>query len=58
MIDNEVKKQFGSWTVFSKHMGKNHSNFKRTIEQNIDRLNSWINPLGLEIKIVHKKQKA
>lgn len=57
MIDKEVKKQFGSWTAFSKLQGENHKNFKRKIEQNIERLNKWIEPLGLEIQIALKKQK-
>ena len=30
MIDEEIKKQFGSWTAFSSHLGKNPKNFKRT----------------------------
>lgn len=53
-IDSEIKKQFGSWTAFSTHLGKNPKNFKRTFTGLIVKLNAWLLPLNLEIKIVPK----
>ena len=55
MLDTQVKKQFGTWTAFADSMDENPTNFKRKILQNIARLNSWLSPLGLEIKIILKK---
>jgi len=54
MLDEEIKKQFGSWTAFSVHLGKNPKNFKRTFSGLIVKLNAWLSPLNLEIKIVPK----
>ena len=56
-LDEQIKKQFGSWTAFSLFHKRNQKNFKRTFKQNIDKINSWLAPLGLEIQIVLKKQK-
>lgn len=57
MLDEQVKKQFGSWTAFASLQNENASNFKRKIEQNINRLNKWLEPAGMQIQIVLKKQK-
>lgn len=57
MIDFEVKKQFRSWTAFANSQGENPSNFKRKILRNIERLNIWLAPLGLEIKVSAKGKK-
>lgn len=58
MIEEKIKKQFGSWTAFSLFHKRNPKNFKRTFEQNIKKINGWLEPLGLEIQIVLKKTKA
>jgi hypothetical protein len=50
-INNEIKKQFKTWAAFSRHLGKDPSNFKRTLFQNIEKMNSWIKPLGLELQL-------
>ncbi len=57
MLDKAIKKQFGSWTAFANSQGENASNFKRKIEQNINRLNKWLEPVGMRIQIVLQKQK-
>lgn len=57
MIDKQIKKQFGSWTAFCSKYGHDHKNFKRKLFANIDKINNWIEPLGLEIQIALKKQK-
>lgn len=57
MLDKQIKKQFGSWTAFSLFHRRNPKNFKRTFEQNVEKINGWLEPLGLEIQIVLKKQK-
>jgi hypothetical protein len=54
MLDETIKKQFGSWTAFSLHLEKNPKNFKRTFNGLISKLNTWLLPINLEIKIVPK----
>lgn len=56
-LNENIKEQFGSWTAFASLQNENSSNFKRKIEQNIDRLNKWLEPAGMQIQIVLKKQK-
>jgi len=58
MIDKQIKKQFVSWTAFCSKYGHDNKNFKRKLLANIDKVNSWIEPLGLEILIALKKQKS
>jgi hypothetical protein len=57
MLDEQVKKQFGNWTAFSNSQNENPKNFKRKILNNIERLNRWLEPAGMQIQIVLKKQK-
>lgn len=54
MLDETIKKQFGSWTAFSNFLGKNPKNFKRTFLGLVEKLNTWLDPLGLELKVVRK----
>lgn len=56
MLEEIIKKQFGlgGWTAFSNFLGKNPKNFKRTFNGLINKINSWLSPLNLEIKIVPK----
>jgi len=56
MLDENVKKQLKSWTAFAKVFNQNPKNFKRRILQNIDRLNKWLEPLGLELRLVVKRK--
>lgn len=57
MIDKQIKKQFGSWTAFCLKYGHDSSNFKRKLIANIDKINSWLEPLGIELQMVLKKPK-
>lgn len=57
MIDKKIKQNFGSWTNYAEFQNENPTNFKRKIMQNIDRLNKWLEPAGMQIQIVLKKQK-
>ena len=57
MIDEQVKKIYGSWSNYADVQKENPTNFKRKILQNIDRLNKWLEPAGMQIQIVLKKQK-
>jgi hypothetical protein len=50
-IDKEVKQQFKTWLIFSQYLGEDKSNFKRKIASNMEKLNKWVKPLGLEITI-------
>ena len=56
MLDEAIKKQFGSggWTAYSNSLGKNPKNFKRTFTGLIVKLNVWLLPMNLKIKIVPK----
>ena len=56
MLDEAIKKQFGSggWTAYSNSLGKNPKNFKRTFTGLIVKLNVWLMPMNLKIKIVPK----
>jgi hypothetical protein len=54
MIDSEIKRQYGSWTAFCLKFSYDKSNFKRKLYQNFDKLNKWLEPLDLEIKVYKK----
>ena len=57
MIEKQIKKRFGTWAAFCSNIGHDKSNFKRKLFSNINKINNWLGPLDLEIKIVLKKQK-
>jgi hypothetical protein len=52
MIDKQIKKQFGSWTAFAKFHERNPTNFKRTLFQNIEKINNW----ELRSKLLKRKR--
>jgi len=56
---NKIKQtainKFGSFRQYAISIGKNETTFTRTLESNLNKLNEWIEPLGLEIQIVLKK---
>lgn len=54
-IDKQVKKQFGSWVKFEKSSNQPEGNLKRKMSRNIDRLNKWLEPLRMEIRISKKR---
>lgn len=54
LIETRIKQLFKTKAAFAKSQGENPSNFKRKIFRNIERLNKWIVPLGLEVKIIEK----
>ena len=56
MIDKEIKQAGHTWKSLSEFLGENPSNFKRKLLQNIEKLNRWIEPLGLEIQIAPKTE--
>lgn len=58
MLDNQIKKQFGTWTAFCAKHGHDHKNFKRKLLANIDKINIWLDPLGIELQMVLKKPKC
>lgn len=57
LLDKQVKEKYKNWTAFSEQQGENSRNFKRKILQNIERLNKWLEPAGMQIQIVLKKQR-
>lgn len=56
-IKQTAVKKFGSFRQYAISIGKNETTFTRTLKSNLQKLNEWIEPLGLEIQIVLKKQK-
>ena len=58
MIDKQIKKQFGSWTVFCLQNGHDHKNFKRKLLANLVKINKWLEPAGIEIQMVLKKPQS
>ncbi len=57
MIDEIVKKEFGSWKAFCEATGQDSTNFKRKLLANIEKLNKWLEPLDLEVQIINKREK-
>lgn len=58
IIDQQVKKHFKSWSAFERETkGLSWNNGKTRINKYINMLNGWLDPLGLEIQIVLKKQR-
>ena len=56
IINQEVKKKYGSWAKFCRKNAEDPTNFKRKILRNLYKINCWIEPLGLTIKIIHKNE--
>ena len=56
MINEQIKKQFGSWTAFCAQHGHDKKNFKRKLLANIEKINGWLDPLDLEIQIAAKRK--
>ena len=43
-----------NFSDFATKIGKNKTNFKRTIIQNLTKIDKWLNAIGLEINIKQK----
>ncbi len=56
MLDEHLKRKNLTWRKYSEDLNQNPSNFKRKITQTIERLNKWLEPLGLEVGIKKKKK--
>jgi hypothetical protein len=56
MIDKEIREAGHTWKSLSELLGENPSNFKRKLVQNIDKINSWLEPLNLQIQIAPKSE--
>jgi lambda repressor-like predicted transcriptional regulator len=55
MIDKELKEAGHTWRSLSKILGESESNLKRKLVFNFNKVNKWLEPLGLELKIVSKE---
>lgn len=51
-IDHYLEEKGYNWTTYSDKMGKDPKNFKRTMIQNIKKINEWLFPLNLQIQIL------
>lgn len=56
MIQEKIKQSGHTWRSYSKLLGENPSNFKRKLVQNIEKINSWLEPLNLQIQIAPKSE--
>ena len=50
-IEENVKNMYGSWTEYSRVIGKDKKNIKRQIASQIHRLNKILDPLSLEVSV-------
>jgi hypothetical protein len=57
IIEETAVQKFGSFRRFCIETNQDYSNFKRKLFTNMIKIDGWLAPLGLEIKIVLKKQK-
>lgn len=56
-IEEKLKVKGESWKSYSDKIGQDSSNFKRKLSQNISRLNSWLELLGVELTIQEREEK-
>lgn len=54
IIQETAEQKFGSFRRFCIETGQDYSNFKRKLLANLIKVNKWLEPLGLEIKIEKK----
>lgn len=54
MIDKEIKESGQTWKSYAESIGQNPSNFKRQLIKHVEKLNAWLSPLNLQIKIAPK----
>ena len=57
IIEKTAGQNFGSFRRFCIETNQDYSNFKRKLLANLVKIDAWLEPLGLEIKIVLKKQR-
>lgn len=56
MIDEHLKKKKLTWKQYSHDLGEESSNFKVKFMRYVNKLNKWIEPLGLEVSFKRKKR--
>lgn len=56
MIDKKIREDGHTWKSLSELLGENPSNLKRKLVQNIQKLNKWLEPLDMQIKIAPKSE--
>lgn len=55
IIEEAAANQYGSFRRFCLETGQDYSNFKRKLTGNLQKINGWLAPLNLEIKIAPKR---
>ena len=53
-VEDKLKAKGWTWVKYSLEVGRDASNFKRMLVSNIEKINGWLSPIGLKIKIVKK----
>jgi len=56
-IEETAIKKFGSFRKFCIETKQDPTNFKRKLLANLTKIQTWIEPLGLEIQIAVKRKK-
>lgn len=54
-IEQKAIEKYGSFRKFCIENGYDYSNFKRKLIANLNKINNWIEPLGLEIALKKRK---
>lgn len=54
MIEKAIKQKFGTSKAYCESIGKDPTNHKRRLKKYIQKVNEWLEPLGLKAKITNK----
>lgn len=53
-VEHHLKESGHTWKSYAENIGQNPSNFKRQLVKKVEKLNSWLSPLNLQIQIIPK----
>lgn len=53
-ITNRLKEKKLTWSDLARSVGRDPKNFKRTMKQNLDKIDSWLKEIDLITKIEKK----
>jgi len=54
-ITDRLKEKKLTWSDLARSVGRDPKNFKRTMKQNLDKIDSWLKEIDLITKIDKKK---
>jgi len=56
-IENEIRRQYGSWSSYSKVVGINKFNIKNQLMGRVRKINMFLKPLGYELTIIRRNKR-